>query len=332
MKLRLRKTLIHAGIEEDADIWLGRAITVIFLFSIVPLIAPFLISQYSYFFNIDFSRLESIEIVFYYSLPLFLLSIVFISFLYYIYIFYRVQDRTDAIEKILPDFLLIMVSNLHAGLSPFSAFVNAARPEFGPLEEEIRKVAVRISSSQSLALALTELSERVNSVIFQKTIIFFEKAVRSGGHMAKILIASAEEIRRTQEMRQELFSQVKGYLIFLGFITIFIAPFLLSMSSQFLVMFMKIKAQTSVAMDDTPVEVPIFHGELNISPVFVEYISIAFLILSSLLISFFIGSILRGKPLYGIKYFPLFVFTSTVMYFICKSVIAGMLFSFTGTH
>src|SRR3989338_1305476 len=37
-----------------------------------------------------------------------------------------------------PGFLLLVSSNINAGMTPFNSFQVAARPEFGPLAEEIK--------------------------------------------------------------------------------------------------------------------------------------------------------------------------------------------------
>ncbi|VVB98064.1 Type II secretion system (T2SS), protein F [uncultured archaeon] len=323
----LQKKLLQAGIDEDVNVWAGRAVTTVVLLAFAAAIFPFTFMRYQPIGDIDFSAMPPERLIPYVALPLFLLTGLLIAFLYYMYLFYRVQNRADAIEKVLPDFLMIVVSNLHAGMSPFSAFVSAARPEFGALEEEVKKVSARSSSSQSLAVALTQLSQSFDSQIFQKTITFFEKAVRSGGQMAKILHASAEEIRHIQEMREDLVSQTKSYVVFLGFMMVMIAPFLFAVSGQFLTMFLKIKSQTAGG-GPAGFDTPIFQGKIELTPGFVDHVGFGFLVLASMFISLFVGSIMKGKPLYGLKYFPLIAIGSVVMYVIAKGMVAGLLSSF----
>lgn len=325
MRQPLQKILVYAGIDEDAELWTGRTITVVLLFSLSAFIAPLTFLRFHPLLDAGFLSLT--ELLARYSIPFFLLAFALLAFLFYLYLFYRIQARTEAIEKVLPDFLLIVVSNLHAGMSPFAAFMGAARPEFGPLEEEIKKVAARTSASQSITVAFSDLSNRINSSVFQKTIIFFEKAVRSGGQMAKILHASADEIRHIEEMRQELISQTRSYIIFLAFIMIFVAPFLLAISNQFLVMFLKMRSQMGVSVP-AAFNIQMFQGEIKISPLFVENISLAFLACASLLISMFMGSIMRGKPLYGMKYFPILFILAMVVHVFAKNFIGGLLSPF----
>ncbi|MEW6528598.1 MAG: type II secretion system F family protein [Candidatus Micrarchaeota archaeon] len=323
----VNKKLIHAGIGEDVDIWIGRTALTTFLFSLAVLIASIVFFPILKIGISQLGRVALLEFIIIYSLPLFVIALFFIFALYYIYLFYRIQARTDAVEKVLPDFLLILISNLRAGMSPYSAFVGAARPEFGPLEEEIKKVAMRGSSSQSITSALGELSDRIDSKILQKTIVFFDKAMRSGGQMARILHASAEEIRHAQEMRAELFSQSMSYIIFLGFTIVLITPFLLSVSGQFLTMFLKIK-ESMITGAGASFNISLFQGELLISPVFIEYTGYVFLVIVSLFISFFIGSLMRGKPLFGIKYFPAFAVASIGMFIISRFMVSKLLASF----
>ncbi len=324
MQPSLQRTLIHSGIDEEVELWVGRAITLTILISLLFSMLPVVFIRQLTFLNAGFLPLNQLIIRF--SVPVFVFTAAIMAILYYIYLFYRVQERTYAIEKVLPDFLLIVVSNLHAGMSPYAAFVGAARPEFGPLEEEIKKVAAKTSSSQSITIALAELSSRINSSIFHKMIIFFEKAVRSGGQIANILHSSADEIRKVQEMRAELVSQTRSYTIFLGFILVIIAPFLLAVSNNFLMMFLKIEEQTVGGASSF--ELPIFQGTVDITPAFVETTSIIFLSFASLLVSLFMGSIMRGKPLYGIKYFPVLAVLALAVYVFAKGLVGDLILSF----
>lgn len=324
----LQKMLIYAGIEEEKEFWIGRVISRILLVGLLGLILPLLIFKYQTWYRIEGFPTQIDQILLYYSLPLAVFTVIFASVLYYVCLFYKIEDRKEEIEKVLPDFLLIVVSNLHAGLSPFEAFIKAARPDFGPLKDEIKKTSTGSAVSQSLTHTFIELSKRVDSPMFQKTVLFFEKAVRSGGQTAKILQSIAREIRHIQEMRAELIVQSRSYVIFLIFMILLIAPFLFSVSTQFLSMFLKIKTQIDGNIGG-PFSVPMFKGEVGITVGFVEYTIMVFLFFVSLFISFFIGSILRGKPLYGIKYFPVLATASIAMYFISKTMISGVLVVFS---
>ncbi len=94
-------------------------------------------------------------------------------------------------------------------------------------------------------------------------------------------------------------------------------------------MFLKIKAQTTQNAG-SQFDIPIFKGDITITTDFVEYVSLAFLAMAGLLISFFMGTIMRGKMLYGIKYFPVLAAASILMYFFSKSIVSGLLASFGG--
>lgn len=239
--------------------------------------------------------------------------------------YYAMRNRTTVMEKVLPDYLLLIASNLRAGMTPFTAFVKAARPEFGALSKEVIIAASGLSGTASLNDALDELAKRFDSMILERAVVFFKKGVRSGGRIASLLVSSAEEIRKIQDLRAELIIATRTYSIFLGFIVIIIMPFLLSLSTHFITMFLKIREQTIGTSDSISRSIPMFGGNILITPGEMEYLAFASLLLTSLLVSALVGIITRGRVLDGVKYFPVFAVASMVMFIISKMVIGGML-------
>ena len=266
-KQYIAKYLCYAGIHENVNIWIGRAIFFSLSFSFLGLFTPVAISLNKRFFSsvgyeigilplikdliaggwlpdiISPFHQEINKMFFTFSIPFAFFVFLFALFLHYLYLFYRVEDRTDRIEALLPDFLYVIVSNLQAGMTPYAAFVNAAKPEFGPLEEEVRLASSKVASTQSILLALRELSNNINSHVFRRVVNLFEQGVKTGGKIAPLLMESAEEIKRLKAMERHVFVSVRGYVSFLGFIIIVIAPFLFSIGKQFIVTFIKLRSQ-----------------------------------------------------------------------------------------
>ena len=157
--------------------------------------------------------------------------------------YYAIRDRAQAMEKVLPDFLMLIASNMRAGLTPFTAFVRAARPEFGALSKEVTIAASALSSNASLDDALDELSRRFDSAMLGRVVVLFKKGAKAGGRIATLLASAAEELRKIQDLRLELVTTTRVYAIFLAFIVAVVMPFLLSVSTQFVTMFLAIKAR-----------------------------------------------------------------------------------------
>ncbi len=239
--------------------------------------------------------------------------------------YYAVRGRTSAMEKVLPDFLLLTASNMRAGMTPFTAFVRAARPEFGSLSKEVIYASSQLSGTASLSDALDELSRHFDSMILNRAVGLFKKGVKSGGHIANLLIASAEEIRKISDLRQELIIATRTYSIFLGFIVIIIMPFLLSISTHFIVMFLTIRESTMGASNSITRSIPMFGGSILITPDEMVMLAYLALLVTSSLVSCLVGIITTGRWLDGIKYAPVFSISSIIMFTISKWVIGSML-------
>ena len=78
--------------------------------------------------------------------------ITFASFEIFVYTWLAlsVEAKAKFMEKVLPDALQLMSSNLRAGMTPERALLLAARPEFGPLSDEINRPEKRLQSERAL--------------------------------------------------------------------------------------------------------------------------------------------------------------------------------------
>lgn len=310
--LNIENKLRFGGIQENTNLWLGSRVLLVFLFSAV-----------SFFIYLNFDPQGVFN-----GFLIFLVLVIILSLLVYINLFFLIVNRNSKMEKVLPDFLMLMVSNLNAGVTPFTAFVQAARPEFGQLYYEVNAAAGRVGGRRTLNAALISLSESFESEIFRRTVELFLKGVRSGGQLAKLLAGNADEIRKIQELRAELVSATRSYTIFLAFIVVVIMPFLLGVSSNFLITFITIQSQVG-----SPTEAPstgtqavtFFSGKLGITPEDMNLIAILALTVTDLLTCFFIGIIDSGKPLYGLKYYPVILILSMVFFFFTQSLLSKII-------
>ncbi len=262
------------------------------------------------------------------GLDFFLLGVVVAAVILELSMYYSMRNRSTAMEKVLPDFLLLMASNLRAGMTPFMAFVKAARPEFGALSDEVLYAASNLSGSASLNEAMDELAKRFESPMLTRVVVFFKKGVHSGGKLASLLVSSAEEIRRIYDLRAELQTTTRTYTIFLGFVVIIIMPFLLSISTQFVMMFLSIREQTIGASAAISRTIPMFSGEILVTPDEMMTASYVSLVITSMLVSALSGVISSGRPLDGVKYFPLLAIASAIMFIVSRFLVSAMLAGF----
>lgn len=247
--------------------------------------------------------------------------------LFYLKLYFRITDRAAFVERVLPDFLSLTVSNLRAGMSPYAAFVHAARPEFGAFHEAVTLAMARMGGRVSVADSLVEAADSFDSPILRRTVTLFAKGMRSGGQLVRLLNSSAEEVRRIQDLRAELVTSTRTYSIFLGFIVVAVMPFLLAVSANFVSVFVSLQVDTS-GIETGSASIPSFTGKILITPADMYNISIITLLVTDILVAVLMGVVDRGKAIYGVKSFPILAVLSMVAFVVAKSVISSFLSSF----
>jgi len=313
------KKLAFAGIREETRLWLGKRLLLSFL------VGSILLLLYLDFFN-PMATLETESIAF----GLFFGGFLFVGFLFYLQLYFKIAERSSVLEHILPDFLSLTTSNLRAGMSPYEAFTHAARPEFGAFYDEVVLAIARMGVKTSISDALMEVSDHFDSAVLYRTVTLFAKGVRSGGQLAKLLNSSADEVRHIQDLRAELASATRTYAIFLGFIVVVVMPFLLSVSTQFVTVFLKVQSENmGYAEGASFSNVPAFSGKLLVTLEQMNLLSLVTLVMTCLLVSCLIGVVSHGQAIYGVKYFPILAVASVVMFFLARMVISGFLAAFS---
>lgn len=239
------------------------------------------------------------------------------------------DKKTKFIEELLPDALQLMASNLRAGIGIEKSLLLAARPEFGPLEKEIHIVGKEVATGKDIGNALLDMSIRIRSKSLERVVKLIIAGLRSGGKLAMLLENSAEDLRVQKLVRDKIKSNVEIYTIFI-FVSAGIGSPMLFALSLFLV---KIIIANFASIDipaNATMTMPIILKEVSISPSFLlKYILIS-LISTSVLSSFTLGLISRGRTKEGAKYIIILISLSVGLFFaigyILNSVFGGLFF------
>jgi len=320
---RLGKLLGYAGIEANSNVWFGSRLLTVLLFGIVGVLIPF--SLFPYLDLKEFGLLgdPSLAVRLAVSFAFGLAFSLAASLLIYMHLYYLINERSQRVDAILPDFLLMVSANLRSGMTPYAAFQSSARPEFGPLQTEIIYVSSISMGNESFSEALKELTATIDSSILRRVVVFFENGLKAGGKLAYLLETSAEEIRETEEMKRQMMINAKTYAVFVAFILVLGLPLLLAISTQFLTVFSKVQgslggsAATGIAGLPAP--------KLNINVKFIDQLSYVLIIGNSIFTAILVGIISRGKVLFGLKYAPPLAFAALFFFFIFKTLIGGFL-------
>jgi len=317
---KIYPSLEFAGVSQDFDIWLGKRMLVVILAGIIGLLMPLTLGKYFGF--VEFLNPIDLLLPAGFSILLAVAFAALTAAMFYLHHYYVVEGRAAMVEEILPDFMMLVSSNVNAGMTPFSAFRASARKEFGPLSEEIRIAAAKSLGTRSFSSALKQMSVRIKSKILEETISFFSQAMKSGGKLTKLLETGAMDLRQTQEMKKELQSSTKMYVIFVAFVIVIATPLLLAVSIQFLNMITAIQGESAVDVSGDVGGVAFLSSEMNIKPDFMQNMSYLLLFGNAILASFFIGVIGQGKAKMGLKYAPI-IFLASLAAMLASNAVLG---------
>lgn len=313
-----------AGVKGDLDEWIGKRVALAFFsgligFLLALLTYPFWLTGMAHALSIPIEPLIQpigigVGIVFFFG----------VLGTAYIQVHHASERRARMVEEILPDFLLLVAGNIRAGMTSFSAFRGSARREFGPLSEEIQLATSRAMGTESFSDALQDLSTRIRSSVLDETVHFFVQSLRSGGQVARVLENTALDIRKTLELKKELVTSTRMYVLFVGFVVLIATPLLLAVSVQFLSMVTLIQAGTDVSnLQGTSIS--FLGGKVSISLEFFTFMAYVLLFGNAFLSSLFMGVIGKGKAKLGMIYFPVILVVSIVVFLVSREALAALL-------
>ena len=271
-------------------------------------------------FSLMFANLIKVNVLF-----LFFLLFFVIEFFVYILLAIKADAKARFVESILPEVLQLMSSNLRAGLTTDKALLLSARPEFGPFQDEINYVGKEITMGRDLGQSLINMSKRIKSERLQKTILLIVSGLKSGGQLASLLEQTAKNLRQQRFVDERIRANVMMYVIFIFAAVGFGAPLLFGLGSFLVEVLTTTLASVEIPQTTVSAAVPIMFTEVSITPEFVIRFAIISLITNSILGSFILGLISKGKETRGVKYIPVLLALTISIFFFIRFVIKTML-------
>lgn len=171
--------------------------------------------------------------------------------------FNREQRRVASIEARLPDFLNDLSETRRAGLTLAAGLQSAAKSDYGPLTEEVRKIEHQVSWGISFTEAFQRFAERVPTPLVQRTTSLIVEAARTGGSVSEILRASAIDARQLRGLEEERRATMATFLIVIYVVFFVFLSVLAVLHSQFIP---QVVAATASEFQTTGVE-PAFTTE-----------------------------------------------------------------------
>lgn len=284
---------------------------------------------YGIFFSIGFSLL--LKYLFNLNITTtFLITFVVLQFLIYFVITLKVDNRARAIENILPDALQLMSSNLRAGFTTDRALLLSARPEFGPLKDELNKAAKEITIGKTIEEALLGITKRVRSEVLEKTFLLIVSGIKRGGELAILLEQVAKNLRQQRLINQKIKSGVLMYVIFIFVAIGLVSPILFGLSS-YLVDVLSTQLGAIDIPETASTSLPFQLSGVSIDQGFIILYSVISLISISIFGSLLMGLINRGKINQGMKYIPGLIALTMALFFLSRYIIQATLGGLFGT-
>jgi tight adherence protein C len=158
-----------------------------------------------------------------------------------LYLYQRTHDRSEQLQRALPDAIDLLTISVESGLGFDAALQQVARNTDGPLADELSRVLREMQIGQGRADALRALGERTNVTDVRTFVGAMVQADSFGIPVAQVLRVQSAEIRvkrrqRAEEKAQQVPVKITIPLIFCILPTLFIAvmgPAVLSIMDSF---------------------------------------------------------------------------------------------------
>ena len=306
--LMLQKQIIYAAWPTNPIDFVSKNI---FLSLLIALASFILVRYYTFSFSWSFLAF----------FVLFVLSFV----IYCIILVLSADSRGREIENLLPEVLRIISANLKAGMTAEKAIWAAVRPEFGPLESELKIVSSETMSNIPLVTSFESMSARIKSSLVAHSVQLLVNGISLGGDMAALLDEVAADMINTQEMKKEIRANVMMYGIFIVFASILASPALFSVSSFYIELQHRLFTNNDLSDIGMVQNSPITVTAPNISVDEVNMFSLAAISVNAFFSAILLGTIFYGEPRRGFKYIPVFLIISLAVFFLARAVLSSML-------
>ncbi len=262
--------------------------------------------------------------------------LLFSLFGFYLILLLTAESRANKIEALLPDALQIISANIRAGMTLENAIWTSARPEFGPLRDEIKRVSADTFGGTPISITLSRMTQRVRSSILSRSVRLIVEGIRLGGQMAHLLEEVAQDIRGTQILRKEIATSTLTYAIFIVFAAMLAAPLLFSISTFYAemnasVLQSRIQAtgpdissaarQAGVGAIASIGLQPQRASADGVTPTDVFWFSLACIFITNLFAALILGQVHSGRWSQGLKFIPVFAVIALSVYLLSLNML-----------
>ena len=142
-----------------------------------------------------------------------------------------------------------------------------------------------------------------------------------GGNIAELIDKIVENFKESKALKEDIAASVVTYAIFIAALVIVIAPLLFALSFNLLTIILGFVAKLAAATSRAE-SLPFAFKEVAVNPDAFKYFSIAAISVISFFSSLIMSIVEKGSIKSGLKYIPIFLASSLVMYFIFMNILS----------
>lgn len=250
-------------------------------------------------------------------------------------ILFLLTNSADAkgklVEKILPDALELIATNIKSGLTTERALLASARPEFGALSKELKYASKSILSGERVEIALLEISKKIKSNTLDRTMWLISEGIRNGGQIANLLIQLSNDLREENALKSEVGANISMYVMLIFFSAAFGAPALFGISSFIVGVLSNQSAGGAISPElslelsaKNPILGMLGNSKTAIGEDFVVFFVEVTLFVTCIFASLILGIITTGNEKGGVKYSVIILIIAFALFFITRAIVASM--------
>ncbi len=118
----------------------------------------------------------------------------------------------EAVNNHLPDLFLNIIQAKQTGMTLHQALEEAAKRDYGPLTNELKKLVNQISWGLSFEEALQRFNDRVDTPLVRESIPLIVEASHSGGRVEKVFKPISRFTQTILLMKKERRAQIRPYI------------------------------------------------------------------------------------------------------------------------
>lgn len=217
------------------------------------------------------------------------------------------NNRAKQFERNFPEALSLIAANLRAGMTVEKAILSAAKPEFGPLEDEMHAMGKDIVGGVPIGNALVNMGERVRSETVKQTMKLISEGIKSGGSLESLLSEIAEDLRSFDLLKEDVKANLAMYTMFIIFSACIAAPVIYGISSKFVDFSISLQRPIIGESAQLPVGLSYISGAITVTPFQVNVFYFSVISLVAIFASLVYGIMAEGNMKLGIKRMPIFI-------------------------